>query len=168
MVSILFQSGIELKSHLAENWTVVDAESLARHLGSWSLGKGSLQQKLVRALTEAVRNGFLIPGSRLPSERTLAHVLMLSRTTVVAAYDVLREGGWLESRSGSGTWVCSGSSGVAAARSSARAATLTDNLLLNLLERQEGEDRLDFAMGAPPPLDELPLELFTIPTGEYE
>ena len=99
----------------------MNARSLARHLGSWSLGTGSLQQKLVRGLTQAVRNGFLVPGGRLPSERTLAHALMLSRTTVVAAYDALREAGWLDSRRGSGTWVCARSPGVAAARSSARA-----------------------------------------------
>ena len=43
--------------------------------------------------------------------RLLAQALMLSRTTVVAAYDALRESGWLESRSGSGTWVCARSSG---------------------------------------------------------
>jgi len=146
----------------------VEAQSLVRHLGSWSLGKGPLQQKLARGLTQAVRNGFLIPGSRLPSERMLAQALMLSRTTVVAAYDALREAGWLESRSGSGTWVCARSSGVAAARSSARAAALNESPLLSLLGPQEGEDRLDFALGTPLPLYDLPLEIFTVPPGEYE
>src|SRR5207244_12473434 len=66
-----------------------------------------------------------------------------------------------------GTWVCARSSGVAAARSSARAAALNQSPLLNLLGLQEGEDRLDFALGTPMPLDDLPLELFTIPPGEY-
>jgi DNA-binding transcriptional MocR family regulator len=153
---------------LRQNWTATEVQPLVRHLGSWSLGKGSLQQKLARALTQAVRNGFLLPGSRLPSERMLAHALMLSRTTVVAAYDALRDAGWLESRSGSGTRVCARSSGVAAARSSARAAALNESPLLSLLGPQEGEDRLDFALGSPLPLDDLPPELFTIPPGEYE
>ncbi len=146
----------------------MEAQSLAKHLGSWSLGKGSLQQKLVRALTLAVRNGVLIPGSRLPSERMLAQALMLSRTTVVAAYDALREAGWLESRTGSGTWVCQRSAGVATARSAARAAALNESPLLSLLGSQEGEDRLDFALGTPLPLDELPVELFTLPPDEYQ
>src|SRR4051812_20849787 len=47
ILASLAQSGLELKSHLVENWTAVEAQSLVRHLGSWSLGKGSLQQKLV-------------------------------------------------------------------------------------------------------------------------
>ncbi|HEY1337321.1 MAG TPA: PLP-dependent aminotransferase family protein [Bryobacteraceae bacterium] len=152
---------------MGNNWTATEIQSLVRHLGSWSLGKGSLQQKLARALTQAVRNGFLIPGSRLPSERTLARALMLSRTTVVAAYDVLREAGWLESRSGSGTWVCARSTGVAAARSAARDAALNQSPLFNLLGPRDSEDRLDFALGTPLPLEELPMELFTIPPGEY-
>jgi DNA-binding transcriptional MocR family regulator len=146
----------------------LEAQSLVRHFGSWSLGKGPLQQKLARALMQTVRNGYLIPGSRLPSERALAQSLMLSRTTVVAAYDALREAGWFESRSGSGTWVCVRSSGVAAARSSARSAALDESPLLHLLDAREGEDRLDFALGTPMPLDDLPAELFTLPPREYD
>src|SRR3954464_8327307 len=121
----------------------MEAQSLVRHLGSWSLGKGPLRDKLARALMESVRNGYVQPGSLLPSQRTLPQGLMLSRTTVVAAYDALREAGWLESRSGSGTWVSASSSGVAAARSSARAAALADSPLLSLLGPEKGEDRLD-------------------------
>jgi DNA-binding transcriptional MocR family regulator len=41
----------------------------------------------------------------LPTERALAVELSVSRSTVVAAYDLLRGEGWLESRQGSGTWV---------------------------------------------------------------
>lgn len=146
----------------------MDVQSLVRHLGSWSLGKGSLQQKLARALMQTARNGYLIPGSRLPSERLLAQALMLSRTTVVAAYDALRDAGWFESRSGSGTWVCARSSGVAAARSAARVAALNESPLLDMLGSREGDDRLDFVLGTPMPLDELPMELFTLPPEEYE
>ena len=135
---ILNESGIESKSHLRQNWTATDTRSLVHNLGAWSLGKGSLQQKLVRGLTNAVRNGLLHPGSRLPSERALAQALMLSRTTVVAAYDTLREAGWLESRAGSGTWLCSNSSAVAMARSSARVAALHESPLLNLLRPARG------------------------------
>src|SRR5258706_15928778 len=105
----------------------MESHALVLYLGSWSLGKGLLHQKLTRALTQAVRNGFLLPGSRLPSERTLAQALILSRTTVVAAYDALREAGWLESRCGSGTWICARSSGVAAGRSSAPADVVSES-----------------------------------------
>jgi DNA-binding transcriptional MocR family regulator len=146
----------------------MDAQSLVRHLGSWSVGKGSLQQKLVGALTQAVRNGFLLPASRLPSERSLAQALMLSRTTVVAAYSALRDAGWLESRSGSGTFVCAQSAGVAAARSTARADALNGSPLLNLLGPPQREDCIDLTLGTPQPLDELPPEFFTLPPEEYQ
>jgi len=146
----------------------MDVQLLVRHLGSWSLGKGPLRQKLARALMASVRSGDLPPGLLLPSERLLAGALALSRTTVVAAYDALREVGWLESRSGSGTWVSASSPEVAAARSSARAAALSDSPLLDLLGSTAGGDRLDFALGSPPPLDALPVELFVLPPKEYE
>lgn len=60
-----------------------------------------------RALAEAVRglvlDGRLAVGVRLPAERHLAEELGVSRTTVTAAYDRLREQGYLESRQGSGS-----------------------------------------------------------------
>jgi DNA-binding transcriptional MocR family regulator len=165
MESRIGESGLEKKSHFVENWTALELQGLIRHLGSWSLGKGPLHEKLVRALTQAVRHGFVLPGTRLPSERSLSQALQISRTTVVAAYDALREAGWLESRPGSGTWVRSGSA-VASAQSSARAETLGQSPLMNLLGPQ-GEDRLDLALGTPFPLEDLPSELLTVPPGEY-
>jgi len=72
--------------------------------------------------------------------------LTLSRTTVVAAYDALREGGWLESRSGSGTWVSIRSTVVAAARSAAQAGALAASPLLGLLAPHEQDDIIDFAL----------------------
>lgn len=61
-----------------------------------------------RALADAVRTRILdgqIPVRvRMPAERHLAETLGVSRTTVTAAYDLLRERGYLESRQGSGSW----------------------------------------------------------------
>lgn len=61
-----------------------------------------------RALAHSVR-GLILDGrialrTRVPAERDLAAALGMSRTTVTAAYDLLREDGFLESRRGSGTW----------------------------------------------------------------
>jgi DNA-binding transcriptional MocR family regulator len=56
-----------------------------------------------RALRRAVQAGDLPPGQRLPSERQLATLLVVSRATVVAAYDQLRGLGLVDSRRGSGT-----------------------------------------------------------------
>jgi DNA-binding transcriptional MocR family regulator len=144
----------------------MDVQSLVHQLGVWSTGKGSLQQKLARALARAIRYGTVSPGVRLPSERTLAQALTLSRTTVIAAYDALRETGWLESRKGSGTWVSAGSP-VAAARGAAHAGALAASPLLGLLAQNEADGLIDFALGAPLPLAELPVELFTVPPEQY-
>ena len=145
----------------------MDARELIPHLGAWSTGPGPLQQKLARGLAESIRKGSVHPGIRLPSERSLAQALSISRTTVVAAYDALRESGWLESRAGSGTWVCENSPAVAAARGAAHAGALAASPLLGLLAHRDDEDILDLAMGSPLPLRELPLELFTLPPDEY-
>ena len=111
----------------------MDTRELIPYLGAWPAGPGPLQQKLARGLVDAIRKGAVHPGIRLPSERSLAQALSISRTTVVAAYDALREGGWLESRAGSGTWVCETSPAVAAARGAAHARALAASPLLGLL-----------------------------------
>lgn len=61
-----------------------------------------------RALADGVRtlimDGQIPVRVRMPAERHLAETLKVSRTTVTAAYDLLREGGYLDSRQGSGSW----------------------------------------------------------------
>ena len=109
-------------------------------LGRWSAGQGSLRHKLIVALMDAVRLGGLAPGVRLPSERELAAALSVSRTTVVAAYDALREAGWFESRHGSGTWVREGSLPLALARNAAQAAALAGSSLPDLVGQHARDD----------------------------
>ena len=60
---------------------------------------------LEHALREAIRDGRLAPGTRVPSTRTLAVELGLARGTVSAAYDQLIAEGHLVARQGSGTRV---------------------------------------------------------------
>lgn len=60
---------------------------------------------LERALRDAVREGRLAPGSRLPATRRLAEELGVSRGTVKAAYDQLIAEGYLTARQGAGTVV---------------------------------------------------------------
>src|SRR4051794_25855652 len=145
----------------------MQTQELIPHLGVWPTGPGPLQHKLARGLVDAIRKGAVHPGIRLPSERSLAQALSISRTTVVAAYDALRESGWLESRTGSGTWVCESSPAVAAARGAAHAGALAGSPLLGLLAHRDDKDVLDLAMGSPLPLRELPVGLFTLPADEY-
>ncbi|MER5407003.1 PLP-dependent aminotransferase family protein [Streptomyces sp. NPDC002769] len=60
---------------------------------------------LERALRDAVREGRLAPGTRLPATRRLASGLGVSRGTAKAAYDQLVAEGYLTARQGSGTEV---------------------------------------------------------------
>jgi DNA-binding transcriptional MocR family regulator len=145
----------------------MDTATLVRQLGVWSNGRGSLQQKLARGLMDVIRHGDIAPGLRLPSERALADALQISRTTVVAAYDALREHGWLESRAGSGTWVCRESPVVSAARTAAQDSVLAASPLLGLLDHRGDDDVVELALGTPLPLAELPAERFTLPADEH-
>lgn len=58
-----------------------------------------------RQLLEAIRDGRLAPGERLPSSRDLATGLSVARGTVTTAYDRLMAEGFVVSRRGSGTFV---------------------------------------------------------------
>src|SRR4029079_16418074 len=57
------------------------------------------------AIRSSILDGRFPLRARLPSERDLAALLGVSRTTTTAAYDVLRRDGYLESRRGSGSRV---------------------------------------------------------------
>lgn len=63
------------------------------------------KRALEEALREAIADGRLPAGTRLPSSRSLAADLGVARNTVVDAYDQLTAEGWLAARRGSGTTV---------------------------------------------------------------
>lgn len=81
----------------------ISAATLARRLGTQPAGGGPAYRLLADRIRGAVLDGRLAVRSGLPSERELAAGLALSRTTVAAAYALLRKEGWLESRRGSGS-----------------------------------------------------------------
>jgi GntR family transcriptional regulator/MocR family aminotransferase len=60
---------------------------------------------LHRQLREAILDGRLQPGLRLPPTRELARANGVSRNTVLATYDLLLSEGYLHARRGSGTYV---------------------------------------------------------------
>ncbi len=64
-----------------------------------------LHRQLYDALRRAILDRRLGAGARLPSSRALAAELGLSRNTVLAALDQLLSEGYVEGRSGSGTFV---------------------------------------------------------------
>ncbi|MER5839485.1 PLP-dependent aminotransferase family protein [Streptomyces prasinus] len=68
-------------------------------------GGGGRRAALGRALREAIGDGRLAPGTRLPPYRSLAADLGLARNTVAETYAELVAEGWLVARQGSGTRV---------------------------------------------------------------
>src|SRR5690606_14872274 len=62
--------------------------------------------QLYAQIRDAVVNGRLKPGERMPSSRALALELGVSRNSVVTAYDQLSIEGYLTGETGSGTFVC--------------------------------------------------------------
>ncbi|MGW4895029.1 aminotransferase-like domain-containing protein [Kitasatospora sp. NPDC004240] len=76
---------------------------IASALGGWRQEPGPLAQVLAAAIQDAVIDGRIPIGTRLPSERALATALRISRGTVVTALSVLRDTGWLRTHHGSGS-----------------------------------------------------------------
>ncbi|MCK0532146.1 MocR-like transcription factor YczR [Sphingobium agri] len=79
--------------------------SLLRLLGAWRVEESAepAYRQLAQALRMLVLDGRVGLNVRLPGERELAAALGLSRTTIAAAFDRLRDEGYLESRQGSGS-----------------------------------------------------------------
>ncbi len=67
--------------------------------------RGNLYRWLYGELRAAILDGRLRPGSRLPATRDLAAAYRLSRSTIVTAFEQLKSEGYVEGRSGSGTYV---------------------------------------------------------------
>lgn len=66
---------------------------------------GPLHRQLYFALRAAILEGRLPPAARLPSTRSLAADLAVSRNTVLAAFDQLFAEGYVEGRVGAGSFV---------------------------------------------------------------
>lgn len=96
----------------------VSVRQFSAHLGAWAEGSGRLHERLSRGIGSVIERGELPGDTLLPTERELAAVLGVSRTTVVSAYNALKRDGRLVSRQGRGTW-------IPAAMSAARAGSTT-------------------------------------------
>jgi DNA-binding transcriptional MocR family regulator len=71
----------------------------------WRALAPSASEALAAAVRNAVLDGTMAVGGRLPAERRLAGELGVSRGTVAAAFARLRSEGWLSTRHGSGSTV---------------------------------------------------------------
>jgi GntR family transcriptional regulator / MocR family aminotransferase len=84
---------------------------MAREITAFTLSlpappaRSNLYRWLYGELRGAILDGRLRPGSRLPATRDLASSYRLSRSTIVTAFEQLKSEGYVEGRSGSGTYV---------------------------------------------------------------
>ena len=67
-------------------------------------GGEPLAMQIVRQLEVAIVRGHVPPGVRLPSSRSLARALGVSRNTVLTAYEELTARGFVRSRRGAGMY----------------------------------------------------------------
>ncbi|MER7751406.1 PLP-dependent aminotransferase family protein [Kitasatospora sp. NPDC097643] len=89
---------------MSSSWTTFGGDLHLDLTERRAAGTG-LRAALEDALREAVQDGRLAPGTRLPSSRALGEDLGIARNTVVEAYGQLTAEGWLTARQGSGTTV---------------------------------------------------------------
>ncbi|MFC5908382.1 PLP-dependent aminotransferase family protein [Streptacidiphilus monticola] len=83
----------------------IGAAQLDRALGEgWQRSSGPVYRSLAVGLRTLVLDGRVPVETRLPAERELSAALGVSRTTVAAAYELLRGEGFLASRRGAGSW----------------------------------------------------------------
>jgi DNA-binding transcriptional MocR family regulator len=135
---------------------------IAALLGDWpARGAGSLAARLAFSLRSRILADLLPPGTVLPPERPLADALAVSRSTLVAALDVLRSEGLLASRQGSGTWI-TGPTVVGADVVDAPPQPLTMAArLLGAADRG-----INFGISAPPAASDLPA--LTVTTADLQ
>lgn len=123
-------------------------------------GRGDRAERVYRHVRDAVLDGRLRRGERLPATRELAARLGVSRSTVATAYDRLTAEGYLVARVGSGTFVALPASIAAAAskrsageaRPAAGAAALPAPAWRDLADPLWAEPRpiaYDFSVGSP-------------------
>ncbi|MPY93442.1 MAG: aminotransferase class I/II-fold pyridoxal phosphate-dependent enzyme [Acidimicrobiia bacterium] len=103
----------------------LDLLVLATAVGEGGGGEGGRGRRagIESGIREAIVDGRLPAGARLPSTRALARDLGVARSTVVDAYAQLVAEGWVAAARGSGTRVASGGAHVAVRAARAQALT---------------------------------------------
>lgn len=72
-------------------------------------------RQIAESIGKAIETGELGPGDRLPPQRQLADRLNVTVGTITRAYNEAHHLGWVQSRVGSGTYVCDQNSSTASA-----------------------------------------------------
>src|SRR5918992_789968 len=128
-----------------------------------------LYLQLAEAVADAIARGELPAGARLPSERDLAGLLAVSRTTAVNAYRELEARGLVRGYVGRGTYVAAGAGPAAEVARGAPfawrgklaigAQRALDPALRSLLQATTAPGGISFAGGACA-LDRFPIDAY--------
>ena len=80
-------------------------EWLPSFVAEWRASDGGGYQALADALRAGIAAERIRVGTQLPSQREFARLLVLGRTSVVSAYNLLQGESLIRPRRGAGTWV---------------------------------------------------------------
>ncbi|VDZ73460.1 transcriptional regulator [Atlantibacter hermannii] len=69
------------------------------------LESGIIKDQVYHALRNAILDGRLAAGSKIPSTRALAEMMGIARNSVIAGFERLMDEGYLHTRHGAGTFV---------------------------------------------------------------
>jgi len=125
----------------------VDPEVLQAALAQAILRPGPRYRAIAVHIQRMISEGHLATGERLPAERALAVQLGVSRSTVVQAYEILRNAGWARSSIGSGTF---------AKRAAAASERMSDLVDAGAGAALSGGELINLSISQPQPLLELP------------
>ena len=67
--------------------------------------KQAIYLQIANQIIDLIKEGVLLPNTKLPSSRVMAELIGLHRKTIVASYDELLIQGWLVSVAQRGTYV---------------------------------------------------------------
>ncbi len=114
-------------------------------------GHGDLSADIYRQVLDAILDGRLRSGERLPPSRELARQLTVSRNTVAAAYDRLTAEGFLVGKVGAGTFVCAESLSRVRPRSAPGGGTVRPRRLWQAIPTppRRPPGAYDFRVGVP-------------------
>src|SRR5436309_1137914 len=102
---------IAVRKDIANSRVPVARQSGALYIPFDRTGATPYYRQVYRGIREAILEGRLDWGQRLPSTRTLARDLGISRLPILNAYEQLLHEGYLIGRVGSGTFVSTRSLG---------------------------------------------------------
>jgi DNA-binding FadR family transcriptional regulator len=111
-----------------------------------SFTPGTLGERVANKLLQKIRGDRLAPGTRLPSEHSMALHFGVSRTVVREAIALLKADGLLTTRKGSGAFICDG--GVPHAATGDPLTEQSVQSLLNLTEVRRGLESETAALAA--------------------